>query len=176
MSRIIHSLPGRAQFDGRDWEVYKTVNERFADVTVTEAGDAGFVWIQDYQLMLTATKVRRELPEARIGFFLHVPFPPYDIFRLLPWDREMLRGMLAADLIGFHVRSYAWNFYDCVERSLGARVNRQDGVVEYGDRATQVGALPSSFSIRRARAIALRLRSEFRFPMFLNAQFTAFFT
>ena len=118
------------------------MNERFGGTAVAEAEDAGFVWVHDYQLMLAPARIRRDLPETGIGFFLHIPFPPHDIFRLLPWDRELLRGLLAADLVGFHVRSYAWNFFDCVERSLGARVNRADGLVEYGDHTTRVGAYP----------------------------------
>ncbi|MFQ5417156.1 MAG: bifunctional alpha,alpha-trehalose-phosphate synthase (UDP-forming)/trehalose-phosphatase [Myxococcota bacterium] len=151
---LFHSLPGLARFEGRDWKVYNEVNERFAATAAEEAPDAGFVWIHDYQLMLAPSGIRSSLPDMRIGFFLHIPFPPYDIFRLLPWDREILRGMLASDLIGFHVPSYAGNFLDCVERSLGARVNRRDGVVEYGDRTTRVGAFPIGIDFELFESLA----------------------
>jgi len=152
---LMHSFPARTQFDKNDWSTYVAVNDRFGRIAAAEAVDAGFVWIHDYQLMLTPTRIRQDLPETTIGFFLHIPFPPYDIFRLLPWDRELLRGLLAADLIGFHVRSYAHNFLDCVERSLGARVNHKDGVVEYGDRTTRVGAFPIGIDFQLFESLAL---------------------
>jgi len=152
---LMHSLSARVRFDSRDWETYKLVNDRFGEAAAGEAKDAGFVWVHDYQLMLAPTRIRRDLPETTIGFFLHIPFPPHDIFRLLPWDRELLRGMLAADLIGFHVRSYAWNFFDCVERSLGARVNRTAGLVEYGDHTTRIGAYPIGIDFELFESLAL---------------------
>lgn len=137
---LFHSMPDRARFDARDWETYARVNDRFAEA-ILGAEQADLVWIHDYHLLLVPERVRRERPDARIGFFLHIPFPPYDIFRLLPWDREILRGLLGADLIGFHVEGYARNFLDCVER-IGARVDRGAGRIEYGDRIVQAGAFP----------------------------------
>jgi trehalose 6-phosphate synthase/phosphatase len=95
------------------------------------------------------------MPKARVAFFLHIPFPPFDIFRLLPWDRELLRGLLACDLIGFHVRGYAQNFLDCAERSLGARVDRKAMLVEYGDRTTRVGAFPLGIEFDNFESAAL---------------------
>ncbi len=139
---MMHSMPGRARFDHREWDTYVRVNQRFAEVAVAEAAEAGLIWVHDYQLMLTPTWIRQAMPDKRLAFFIHIPFPPYDVFRVLPWDRELLRGLLACDLIGFHVRSYAQNFLDCVERSLGARVDREALLVEYGDRTTRVGAFP----------------------------------
>ncbi|MEE9608489.1 MAG: bifunctional alpha,alpha-trehalose-phosphate synthase (UDP-forming)/trehalose-phosphatase [Myxococcota bacterium] len=152
---LMHSMPERTRFDRREWETYEKVNERFAQAVAAEAGDAGVVWIHDYHLMLTPPRVRQELPDARLAFFLHVPFPPYDIFRLLPWDREILRALLACDLIGFHVRGYAQNFLDCVERSLGARVHHQEMLVEYGNRTTRIGALPIGIDFDHFEALAL---------------------
>jgi trehalose 6-phosphate synthase/phosphatase len=139
---LLHSMTDRSRFEGRDWETYALVNERFAQSVVEHASGDEVVWVHDYHLLLAPATIRRELPDARLAFFLHIPFPPYDIFRLLPWDRELLRGMLACDLIGFHVRGYAQNFLDCVERSLGARVHRDEMLVEYGDRTTRVEAHP----------------------------------
>jgi trehalose 6-phosphate synthase/phosphatase len=152
---LMHSLAARARFDSKEWQTYQTVNDRFGEIAIADAEDAGFVWVHDYQLMLTPARVRRALPETGIGFFLHIPFPPYDIFRLLPWDRELLRGLLAADLVGFHVRSYARNFLDCVERSLGARVNHADGLVEYGDHTTRVRAFPIGIDFDLFESLAL---------------------
>jgi len=139
---LFHSMAGHARFDRLDYQSYERVNARFAAATVEEAGDAGLVWIHDYQLMLAPQGIREQLKDARLAFFLHIPFPPYDIFRLLPWDRELLRGILGCDLIGFHVRGYALNFLDCVERRLGARVDREHMLIEHGDRVVEVGAFP----------------------------------
>jgi len=141
---LFHSMVERASFDSEDWNVYAEVNDRFADVASAEAeaAGAGFVWVHDYHLLLAPVRVRANLPGTGIGFFLHIPFPPYDIFRLLPWDRDLLRGILSAHLVGFHVRSYASNFFDCVENSLGARVNRSKGLIEYGNHTTRVGRFP----------------------------------
>ncbi len=139
---LLHSLTDRARFDGADWGVYVDVNHRFADEAVRQSKHAGLIWIHDYQLMLTPGRIREQLPQAPLAFFHHIPFPPFDIFRLLPWDRELLRSLLACDLIGFHVRGYVRNFLDCVERTLGARVDHRKMVVDYGDRTTRVGAFP----------------------------------
>jgi len=139
---LLHSLHERAIFDRRDWEAYQEVNERFADVASEAAAEADLVWIHDYHLMLAPRPLRRALPDSRLAFFLHVPFPPYDVFRLLPWDREILRGLLACDLIGFHTHGYARNFVDCVEKRLGARVDERNLLIGYGDRTVQVGAFP----------------------------------
>ena len=139
---LFHSMPQYARFDRADFAIYTKVNERFAEAIDSAADGAGLVWIHDYQLMLAPIALRALRPKARIGYFLHIPFPPYDLFRLLPWDRQLLRGLLACDLVGFHVPGYALNFLDCVERRLGARVDREAMVVEYGDRLVRVGAFP----------------------------------
>jgi trehalose 6-phosphate synthase/phosphatase len=139
---LFHSLPERARFDRREWLIYQRANARFAEVTAEVAAEVGLVWVHDYHLMLTPQLLAERLPDTRIAFFLHIPFPPYDLFRLLPWDRELLRGLLASDLIGFHVEGYARNFLDCVERLLGARVDHKAMLVEHGDRTVQVGAFP----------------------------------
>jgi trehalose 6-phosphate synthase/phosphatase len=152
---LMHSLAARARFDGRDFEQYASVNRRFAEAVVADAEDADLIWVHDYQLMLAPVHIRQELPHTRLAFFLHIPFPPYDIFRLLPWDREILRGLLACDLIGFHVRSYAQNFLDCAERTLGARIHRDEMLVEYGDRTTRVGAFPIGIEFNLFESLAL---------------------
>ena len=139
---LFHSQSSLARFDRKDFVRYEKVNGLFAEAISREARHDELIWIHDYHLMMAASQIREVLPEARLAFFLHIPFPPYDIFRLLPWDRELLRGLLACDLIGFHVSNYAQNFLDCVERRLGSRVDRRTMVVEHGDRAVQVGSFP----------------------------------
>ncbi len=138
---LFHHFPERARFDRRDWEAYERVNERFAKAA-TESEEPGVAWIQDYQLMRVPLHLRKLQEDARIAFFLHIPFPPFDLFRILPWYREILRGLLAADLIGFQVEGYARNFVDCVERLLGVRVDHQTRLIQEGDRTVQVGVFP----------------------------------
>jgi trehalose 6-phosphate synthase/phosphatase len=152
---MMHSMPVRARFDTREWEVYTRINSRFGEVVAAEASEAGIVWVHDYQLMLAPSRIRRLLPDARLAFFMHIPFPPHDVFRVLPWDRELLRGLLDCDLIGFHVRSYAHNFLDCVERTFGARIDQDDLLVEYGDRTTRVGAFPLGIEFSLFESLAM---------------------
>jgi trehalose 6-phosphate synthase/phosphatase len=152
---VFHTMPTRAKFENKDWEAYVRVNSRFARSIVGEAADAGVVWVHDYHLLLTLPIIRQALPGTRLAFFLHIPFPPFDVFRLLPWDREILRAMLASDLIGFHVRGYVQNFMDCVERSLGARVDRELGLVEYGDRTTRIDSFPLGIEFEAYESLAL---------------------
>jgi trehalose 6-phosphate synthase/phosphatase len=159
---LFHSFPSRARFDRRDWSVYRRVNRRFADAALREMSEEDLVWIHDYHLMLAPQYLRRYISRARLAFFLHVPFPPFDVFRIAPWARELLRGVLACDLIGFHVSSYAHNFFDCVERLLGAEVDRARGLVRLGGRTTAVDAFPigidfAAFDARAREAPPARL-------------------
>lgn len=139
---LFHSMPQRAVFEPDDFAGYASVNARFATAISRQLDDADLVWIHDYHLLVVGEPLRQLRPQARLAFFLHIPFPPYDLFRLLPWAEELLRGLLACDVIGFHVRGYATNFLDCVERLLHERVDRKQLVVHHGDRAVQVGVFP----------------------------------
>ncbi|HEU4535680.1 MAG TPA: bifunctional alpha,alpha-trehalose-phosphate synthase (UDP-forming)/trehalose-phosphatase [Polyangiaceae bacterium] len=117
---LLHYLLDKVRLDAqRDWEVYRAVNQRFADRVVEHYAEGDLVWVHDYQLTLVPAMVRQQLPGARIGFFLHVPFPSDDVFRILPWREEILRGLLGADLIGFHTESYRRNFALACSSVLG---------------------------------------------------------
>ena len=94
----------------RAWEAYVRVNERFCDAVVAVARPGDVVWVQDYHLMLLPSLVRAAVPEAQVGFFLHIPFPDYETFRMLPWRAELVHGVLGADLIGFHAYDYVRHF------------------------------------------------------------------
>ena len=153
---LFHGFSTRARFDRAGWDAYGRANRRFAEVASAVAADGELVWIHDYQLMLAPLHLRDRRRAARLAFFLHIPFPPFDLFRLLPWDRELLRGLLGSDLIGFHSPGYARNFLDCVERLLGVRIDRDAQLIEYGGRTIRVGAFPLGIDFdlydRRARA------------------------
>lgn len=152
---LFHCFPGLARFHAQDWQTYEKVNRRFADATIEAGTDDSLVWVQDYHLMLAPQMVRQERLDVQLAFFLHIPFPPYDIFRLLPWSRELLNGILACDLIGFHVDHYARNFLDCVELLLRARVDRAAGRIEYGSRTVRVGAFPIGIDFDHYEQLAL---------------------
>ena len=139
---LFHSLPERTVFEPKDWEQYEAVNRLFAEAVAHAAGADDLVFVHDYHLMTAPRHLRRLRSHARILFFLHIPFPPYDVYRVLPWYRGLLRGVLACDLIGFHSPGYVTNFLDCVERLLGERVDRKHGLIEHGDRTVRVGAFP----------------------------------
>ena len=146
---LLHSFPTRMELEPEDWASYEAVNRRFAEIAIASAGRSDLIWIHDYHLMRVAPVIRQARPDARIGFFLHVPFPPFDLFRILPWDRELLRGLLACDLVGFHCAGYATNFMDCAEQLLGARVDREHGQVEHGQRTVKVATLPLGIDYER---------------------------
>ena len=104
---------------GAYWEAYRAVNRKFADAVLDllEPGDT--VWVHDYQLLLLPGYIRERAPAASIGFFLHIPFPSYEIFRILPWREELLRGVLGSDLIGFHTFGYMRHFLSAAYRIEG---------------------------------------------------------
>lgn len=113
---LLHSFPQHARFEQSAWEAYERVNRRFCQAVLRNVGPADTVWVHDYHLMLLPALLRRERPDLRIGFFLHVPFPDFETFRTLPWRRHILDGVLSADLVGFHARDYAQNFRTCCQR------------------------------------------------------------
>jgi trehalose 6-phosphate synthase/phosphatase len=118
------------------WIAYKKVNQLFAEeiATVYEAGD--LIFIQDYHLLLLPQLIRQDFPQARIGFFLHIPFPTYEIFRILPkkWQEKLLQGVLAADVIGFHTKTYVDYFRQTANKVLAAN----------SKKTNQIGAFPYS--------------------------------
>ncbi len=141
---LYHSLLGDAVYHRHHWQAYKAANAAFADVVHGRLHSNDLIWVHDYQLSLVPALLRgRGLPtDARIGFFLHIPFPPFDLFRTLPWAEQILDGMLGASLIGFHVAEYVQNFLDAVEQIKGHRCDRLRGRVLVGERWAHVRAIP----------------------------------
>ena len=141
---LFHDLIVTPQYDRAWWEVYRDVNERFAAEVDKVAAPGATVWVQDYQLLLVPGILRQTRPDLTIGFFLHIPFPGADLFRQLPWREEIIRGMLGADLIGFHLESYVANFLELVSQvagPLGSRIGQPDSLIVEGTPAIRrVGA------------------------------------
>lgn len=132
-------------FEG--WETYETVNRKFADRIIALHEDGDFVWIHDFHLFLVAAYVREAIPNANIGFFLHIPFPSAEVFRILPWRASLLKGLLGADRIGFHIEAYARNFQESLRQILGVPI--QSGTIPYEGRNIRFGAFPLGIDTRR---------------------------
>ncbi len=138
---LCHYLLDKVRLDAHDdWEVYRRVNERFADAVAAHWRPGDLVWVHDYQLALVPALVRERCPEARIGFFLHVPFPSPEVLRILPWREELLRGLLGADVVGFHTASYAFHFTYSCSQVLG--VEQAGDVLRDDGRPVRVAAFP----------------------------------
>jgi trehalose 6-phosphate synthase/phosphatase len=139
---LFHYFLQYVRYDSATWAVYDRVNDRFAEAAAGAVRDDAIVWIHDYQLLRTPLHVRRRLPDVRMGFFLHIPFPAADVFRTLPWCRLLLRGMLGADHVGFHTVTDAGHFLDAAERLLGCEVDRGRGQVHHEGRLVTAAAHP----------------------------------
>ncbi len=116
---LFHYFNLYAKYDQSYWTSYKRVNQKFCDAIMEVAKPDDKFWVHDYHLMLLPNMIRKHLPNAQIGFFLHIPFPSYEIFRILPWREELLEGMLGANLVGFHTYDYVRHFVSSVRRILG---------------------------------------------------------
>lgn len=128
-------------------EDYRRVNERFAEATLEESEAGDTIWVQDYHLTLAPALIRAERPEATIGLFWHIPWPAMEVFRILPWARELMRGMLGCDVIGFHVEEYVENFLEGARVLLGAEV--EAGCVHWEGRTVRVEAHPIGIEVDR---------------------------
>ena len=109
------------EYENLYWNTYKQVNELFARTTLNLIGPDDIVWVQDYQLMLLPQMIRKSVDNVSIGYFHHIPFPSYELFRVLPERAELLEGLLGADLIGFHTHDYMRHFVSAAERVLDIR-------------------------------------------------------
>jgi len=134
---VSHYFLGRAQFQRSAWRAYVDVNQRFADAAVRRYQDGDLIWVHDYQLALVPRMIRQKLPDARIGFFWHIPWPSSEVFRTVPWDREIIEGLLGADLIGFHTAEYVRHFTSACARVLGAEATGEGVRVDGRDVRVQ---------------------------------------
>ena len=134
------------------WLAYQRVNQKFAEIVSKELEDDDTVWINDYQLLLLPQLIRAISPNATIGFFLHIPFPSYESFRLLPWRRELLNGMLGADFLGFHTYDDMRHFLSSVNRLAG--LGNSNGTIKVKNRLIKADALPMGIDYEKYAASA----------------------
>jgi len=152
---VSHYLIQHLELKKRFINTYREVNERFADAVLDEtSGDPDeTIWIQDYHQMLSPGYIRTQRPDATIGHFWHIPWPAMEIFRILPWSRELLHGMLGCDLIGFHVQEYVDNFIESAEVLLDD-VEVEGNILHYQGREIRAEAHPIGIDVERFRAMA----------------------
>ena len=137
---LFHYFLQYAVFDQKLWEAYRRVNRQFCEAVLEVADPESTIWVHDYQLLLLPGLLREKLPQASIGFFLHIPFPSFEIFRVIPWREELLKGLLGADLIGFHTYDYVRHFVSAVRRILG--YEHHLGLISTENRVIRVDAFP----------------------------------
>jgi len=168
---LYHDAIREAEFHPAWWDAYRRVNQRFVEVAAGQHQPGDLIWVHDYQLQLVPAMLRRLHPTARIGYFLHIPFPPVEIFARLPWRRQILNGLLGADVVAFQTEQAVGNFLAAAERFTDAVVGRRSLAV--AGRRVQVQCAPISIdtaayqslsSTPRVRERAAALRAELGHP------------
>ncbi len=144
---LFHYFTDYVDYNFKFWQAYQEVNKRFCDVVMRVAKPNDLIWIHDYHLMLLPYMIRKEMPDAQIGFFLHIPFPSFEIFRLLPWRKQILEGLIGSDLIGFHTYDYVRHFLSSIRRIYGFEHNFNQIITE--NRMVKVDAFPMGIDFQR---------------------------
>ncbi|WP_423148956.1 bifunctional alpha,alpha-trehalose-phosphate synthase (UDP-forming)/trehalose-phosphatase [Rubrolithibacter danxiaensis] len=148
---VFHYFPSYAKYHQTYWDWYKQVNRKFSEVVLPllEAGDT--VWVHDYQLLLLPDLIRKAIPGITIGFFQHIPFPSFELFRLIPWRKELLEGVLGADLVGFHTYEDAHYFLNSAKRLLP--VQTSSNIVTTDHRTVVVDSFPMGIDFKKYEAM-----------------------
>jgi trehalose 6-phosphate synthase len=153
---LYHDVVAKPEFHREWWDAYMRVNRRFAEKAAEVAAEGALVWVHDYQMQLVPAMLRELRPDLRIGFFLHIPFPPAELFQQLPWRRQLLEGLLGADLVGFQRPGAAQNFVRLVRQRVGHKTHR-DLVYLPNGRTVQAASFPISIDVQGLEELA---RSE----------------
>ncbi len=142
---LCHIVYVKPKFNEADWQVYKSVNQKFADVVLEEVGnDKAFIFIQDYHFTLLPRMLKESRPDLLVAQFWHIPWPNREAFRICPWGQEILEGLLGNDLLGFHVQYHCNNFLDTVDRNLESRVDYSKFSATKGGKTTHIRPFPIS--------------------------------
>ncbi len=148
---LFHYFPSLISYDPKSWQAYVDANRRFCNIVIEQAHPGDMIWVHDYQLMLLPQMLREAMPELKIGFFLHIPFPSSEIFRLLPGRDELLHGLLGADLIAVQTHAHLQHLRSALLRIGG--LESQTDKVEVGGRAVRLEALPIGIAPAEFRAM-----------------------
>jgi trehalose 6-phosphate synthase len=150
---LYHDLVVKPEFHREWWDAYVEVNQRFANEAAELANEGALVWVHDYQMQLVPQLLRELRPDLRIGFYLHIPFPPAELFQQLPWRRQLLEGLLGADLVGFQLPGGAANFVRLVRQRVGHKTHR-DLVYLPDGRTVRAAAFPISIDTKGFEELA----------------------
>ncbi|NPV27835.1 MAG: trehalose-6-phosphate synthase [Firmicutes bacterium] len=151
---LCHNFIEKTVFHEEQWQAYCKVNEKYARVVLKTTEPHDLIWIHDYHLALLPSLIRQHRPFAKISLFWHIPFPPAEIFAVMPWAKEYIFKMLEAELIGFHTRNYVQNFLQAVEEIVGTEVDYLNGTVYRADKKTKVVAVPIGINWREFDLLA----------------------
>jgi trehalose 6-phosphate synthase len=161
---LYHDAVRESTFKSQQWESYVAVNERFADRLAEVAPQGAVIWVHDYHLQLVPAMIRERRPDATIGFFLHIPFPPWELFARLPWRNEIIEGLLGADLVGFQRLMGAENFGSIAQRlglaepvtgEVRVAAPNEPAAIETADgRLVKIGAFPISIDVAEFNDVA----------------------
>jgi trehalose 6-phosphate synthase len=151
---LYHDVVEKPEYHRTWWDTYVQVNKRFTERAAEVAAEGAIVWVHDYQLQLVPAMLRQQRPDLTIGFFLHIPFPPYELFTQLPWRSAIVEGLLGADLVGFQRPAAAANFVQLARRlhDLPAR----GSTIEYDGRTVTARAFPISIDVKAFEELANR--------------------
>jgi trehalose 6-phosphate synthase/phosphatase len=159
---LFHYFPMLTHYEEENWQEYKNINRFFGEAVVNALRPDDVLWIHDYHLMLLPKLVREKFPEMPIGFFLHIPFPSFEVFRMLPrpWREEIIDGLLGSSLIGFHTHDYVRDFFTSVLRTAGHE--HQLGSLALRDRVVKVDTFPMGVEYDRFATAAKSKETELR--------------
>lgn len=149
---LFHYFAQYIDYEPELWDAFVSVNQKFADKALETLEEGDTIWIHDYQLLLVPEMIKSQKPGVTVGFFLHIPFPSFEVFRILPWRKELIQGMLGADLIGFHTFDYQRHFCSCVRRLMGYEISFNEIHIE--DRIIIVDAFPMGIDYDKFREAA----------------------
>jgi trehalose 6-phosphate synthase len=146
---LFHFFVEKMHLEKDYWSTYRKVNKKFADAVVEETNeDNDLIWVHDYHLSLVPKFIRDTKPNAKIAFFWHIPWPPWELFGSLPQRNELLKGLLHSDLVGFHTLSYVQNFMECACKYPGLKIDSKKGIIASSNNSTRVKQFPLGISYK----------------------------
>jgi len=169
---LFHYFTENVTYSEVSWKAYVKINRMFADQILPILNEGDIIWVHDYHLMMLPRMIREQCPGVSIGLFSHVPFPSYEIFRLLPWRHELIEGMLGADLIGFQIYDYVRHFMSSVRRLMG--VDSVFNRISLGERTLKVDVFPKGINYDRFRNKALAIHGERAKPSVIQQEMAQF--